>query len=210
VGLKLDVEPNVYLDDEVSIKVGLEVSSIVREIAGPSSSLAYQIGTRSASTVLRLMNGETQVLAGLINDEERTSANRLPGLGDVPVLGRLFSSQKDNVSKTEIVLLITPRIVRNLSRAQTHSTTLQAGSESSVGSAPLQVKVAEPRTLSLSSSPSGARALPSVGAEPEPPALPMAPPTPAPVIEPAAEPTPAPLPAAVPAALDGAPPRTTP
>ena len=197
VGLKLEVEPNVYLNDEVAIKVGLEVSSVVREVPGPSSSLAYQIGTRSASTVLRLMNGETQVLAGLINDEERTSANRLPGLGAVPAVGRLFSSQKDSTSKTEIVLLITPRIVRNLSQAQTLSITLPAGSESSVGAAPLQVKVAEPRNLSMSSSPAGARVVTSTAPEPEAPAAPIAPPEP--VVEPVAQPTPEPAPVIMPA-----------
>ena len=155
VGLKLEVEPNVFLDDEVAIKVGLEVSSIVREVPGPASSLAYQIGTRSVATVLRLRNGETQVLAGLISDEERRSANRLPGLGDIPLLGRLFSSQRDNNSKTEIVLLITPRIVRNLARPDPASASVPAGSESSVGAPALQIRKAEPRALSLSSRPMG-------------------------------------------------------
>lgn len=151
VGLKLEVEPNVFLDDEVSIKVGLEVSSIVKEVPGPSDSLAYQIGTRSVSTVLRLRNGETQVLAGLISDEERNSANKLPGLGDIPLLGRLFSSQRNNNSKTEIVLLITPRIVRNLNRPLAASVSVPAGSESSVGAPTLQLRKSDPRTLSLSS-----------------------------------------------------------
>jgi general secretion pathway protein D len=150
VGLKLEVEPNVYLDDDVSIKVGLEVSSVVKEVPGPANSLAYQIGTRSASTVLRLRNGETQILAGLISDEERTSANRLPGLGDIPFIGRLFSSQKDSSSKTEIVLLITPRIVRNLIRPQAVTANLPAGSESAVGAPALQMKQADARGLSLS------------------------------------------------------------
>ncbi len=152
VGLKLDVEPTVYLEDEVAIKVQLEVSSVSREVSGPASSLAYQIGTRSASTVLRLKNGETQVLAGLINDEERSSANRLPGLGDVPVVGRLFSSQRDNNSKTEIVLLITPRILRNLNRPESATWAESAGSEASVGAPPMQIRRADPRGLSLSSS----------------------------------------------------------
>lgn len=152
VGLKLDVEPNVYLDDEVAIKVGLEVSSVVREITGPSNSLAYQIGTRNASTVLQLRNGETQVLAGLISDEERSSANRLPGLGDVPLLGRLFSSQRDSASKTEIVLLITPRVVRNVTRGDLSLQSRPAGSETSIGSAPLLLRPAAARTLSLRSS----------------------------------------------------------
>ncbi len=59
VGLKLDVQPSVTLDDEVAIKVALEVSNIVREVPGPEGSLAYQIGTRSAATTLRLKHGET-------------------------------------------------------------------------------------------------------------------------------------------------------
>jgi general secretion pathway protein D len=140
VGLKLDVEPSVHLDDEVDIKVGLEVSSVVKEVPGPSNSLAYQVGTRSAATVLRLRHGETQVLAGLINDEERSSANRLPGLGDVPLLGRLFSSQRDNRSKSEIVLLVTPRVVRNVARPAIAAPTVPAGTEANIGASPLVVR----------------------------------------------------------------------
>ena len=157
VGLKLDVEPNVYLDDEVGIKVGLEVSSVVKEVSGPAGSQAYQIGTRTAATVLRLKNGETQVLAGLISDEERSSANRLPGLGDIPVLGRLFSSQSDSKNKTEIILLITPRIVRNLAQPQGAGVNVPAGSDSLVGLRPaLQIRKMEPRALSMASSAVGA------------------------------------------------------
>lgn len=158
VGLKLDVEPNVYLDDEISIKVGLEVSSVVKEIPGPAGSLAYQVGTRTTSTVLRLKNGETQVLAGLISDEERSSANRLPGLGDIPIVGRLFSSQRDSKSKTEIILLITPRVVRNLVRPDGAAAITAAGSESSVGAPALQLTNTKPRGLSLSSKAPGAAA----------------------------------------------------
>lgn len=162
VGLKLDVEPNVHLDNEVAIKVALEVSSVVREITGPANALAYQIGTRSAGTVLRLRDGETQVLAGLISDEERSAANRLPGLGDIPVVGRLFSSTRDNSGKTEIVLLITPRVVRNVTRPESADAALPAGSESSVGTLPLQLRRTPPRNLSLSSSGGApARPLPS-------------------------------------------------
>ncbi len=169
VGLKLDVEPNVYLDNEVGIKVALEVSSVVREITGPANALAYQIGTRSAGTVLRLRDGETQVLAGLISDEERSAANRLPGLGDLPMVGRLFSSTRDNTGKTEIVLLITPRVVRNVTRPESADAALPAGSESSVGTPPLQLKRTPPRNLSLSSS-GGAPARPLPAPVPPAPA----------------------------------------
>ncbi len=137
VGLKLDVEPTVFLDDEVGIKVALEVSSIVREIRSPTGTLTYQIGTRNASTTLRLKDGETQVLAGLISDEDRKSANQVPGLGDIPVIGRLFGSHQDTANKTEIVLLMTPRVVRNLARPELRLEEFPGGTESAIGAPPL-------------------------------------------------------------------------
>lgn len=163
VGLKLDVEPNVTLEDDVVMKVALEVSSIVKEVPGPSSSLAYQVGTRSAATTLRLANGETQVLAGLINDEERSSASRLPGLGQLPVLGRLFSAERGNTSKTEVVLLITPRILRNIVPPPAARTEQSAGTEASVGAGPLRIGPSAPNGLSLSG---GARGAPVSTVEP--------------------------------------------
>lgn len=137
VGLKLEVEPTIYLDDEVAIKVNLEVSNLVREILSKSGTLSYQIGTRGANTVLRLRNGETQILAGLINDEDRSSANKVPGLGEVPVLGRLFGSQKDDGQRSEILLSITPRVVRSIRRPDLASAEFEAGTESSMGGRPL-------------------------------------------------------------------------
>lgn len=133
VGLKLDVEPNVMMRDDVQIKVGLEVSNIVREIRSNSGTLTYQIGTRNAGTTLRLKDGETQVLAGLISDEDRSTASRIPGLGDLPLLGRLFSSQRDERSKTEIVLLITPRVLRSDSTRQPALTEFRSGTENAIG-----------------------------------------------------------------------------
>lgn len=149
VGLKLEVEPSVTLDDQVAIKVGLEVSNIVREVPGPEGSLAYQLGTRSATTTLRLKNGETQVLAGLINDQDRVTARHLPGLGELPVLGRLFSSQRDDGAKTEIVLLITPRIVRNVIPPVSARDDLPAGTEASIGALPLRMAGGAQGSLSL-------------------------------------------------------------
>ncbi|MEN9481663.1 MAG: hypothetical protein RLZZ298_3058 [Pseudomonadota bacterium] len=114
VGLKLEVEPTISPNNEISIKLALEVSSVTKEIISKSGTISYQIGGRNASTVLRLKDGETQILGGLITDQDIKAANRVPGLGDLPVLGRLFSSQKDSSDKTELVLSITPRLVRGL------------------------------------------------------------------------------------------------
>ena len=134
VGLKLEVEPLIYLEDEVGIKVGLEVSNIVKEVrASVGGSLVYQIGTRNAATNLRLRDGETQVLAGLISNEDRRLADRVPGIGDLPVAGRLFSNTTDNALRTEIVLLITPQLVRTLSRPDAASVEFAAGTEASTG-----------------------------------------------------------------------------
>jgi general secretion pathway protein D len=133
VGLKLDVEPNVHLDDEVAIKINLEVSNVVKEITSKSGTQAYQIGTRSASTVLRLRDGETQVLAGLINDEDRKTGSKVPGIGDLPVLNRLFGSQKDDNSRSEIVLSITPRLLRSVRRPDLHEAEFLSGTEGSIG-----------------------------------------------------------------------------
>ena len=133
VGLKLDVEPNVYLDDEVAIKINLEVSNVVKEVISKTGTQAYQIGTRSASTVLRLKDGETQVLAGLISDEDRGTANKVPGVGELPVLNRLFGSQKDDAIRSEIVLSITPRLLRSIRRPDLMTAEFNSGTEAAVG-----------------------------------------------------------------------------
>lgn len=144
VGLKLDVEPIVYLDNDVGIKVGLEVSSIAREIRGRTGSVTYQVGTRNAATSLRLKDGETQVLAGLISDEDRKSAERVPGLGKLPVIGKLFSSTNDTANRTEIVLLITPRVVRNLTRPDVRLEEFSGGTEASLGADPVGLPAVAP------------------------------------------------------------------
>lgn len=129
VGLTLNAEPTIYLNNEVGIRIALEVSNLIQQIQTKSGTTAYQIGTRQASTFLQLKDGENQVLAGLINNEERSTADRVPGLGDIPILGRLFGSQLDDKQKTEIVLSITPHLVRNLQRPEISAAEFSAGTE---------------------------------------------------------------------------------
>lgn len=129
VGLKLEVEPIVSPDDEVTLKIGLEVSSLAKEVRTTTGSLAYQLGTRNANTSLRLRDGETQLLGGLISNEDRSTSNRVPGLGDLPIAGRLFGSQKDDVQRTELVLAITPRILRTAPRPDIAQAEMWIGTE---------------------------------------------------------------------------------
>lgn len=140
VGLKLEVEPTIYLDEEVAIKINLEVSSLVSQVVSKGGTLAYQIGTRGANTTLRLKDGETQILAGLISDEEHVTASKVPGVGELPVVGRLFGSQNDNAQRGEILLSITPRVVRSLRRAALAEAEFDAGTEISIGADSLRLR----------------------------------------------------------------------
>ena len=104
---------------------------------------------------MRLHDGETQILAGLISDEDRRTASGVPGLGQLPLLGRLFSQGSDQSSKTEIVLLITPRIVRSLQRPADVPAELQAGTEAGPGTAPMRLPSVRPNSLALTPSGGG-------------------------------------------------------
>jgi general secretion pathway protein D len=190
-GLKLDVEPNIYLRDEVAIKVGLEVSNITQTL-NISGTIAYQLGTRNAATVLQIKNGETAILAGLIQDDDRVTAQKVPGLGDIPIVGRLFRNQTDDREKTEIILLITPRIVRTINWPQSAVLDTPVGTDSSIGSPPLRI----------AQTASGALALAPSQGTPSQPAAPL-PGAPAPAPETSAEPMPALLMAAPLAAKTG-------
>jgi general secretion pathway protein D len=166
VGLKLEVEPDIHLRDEIGLKLALEVSSLVSSVKTNNGSQAYQIGTRNFSSALRLRDGETQILAGLISDEDRSSANRIPLIGQLPLLGRLFGSQSDTRQKTEIVLSITPRLIRNIQRQTPAAESFWSGTEAVLRDRPLQL-----RTMTaegeVASPTAGAAALP-VGVAPGP------------------------------------------
>ncbi len=161
VGLKLDVEPDIHLDNEVTIKIGLEVSSLGLAVTNSSGSQVYRVGTRNTSTSLRLRDGETQILAGLITDEDRNTVDKVPALGQVPLLGRLFSSDKGNKAKTEIILSITPHIVGNYKLPDARDMEYWSGTESALRSNQLVLKPLG--TVSLSSNPPG---IPSARAQP--------------------------------------------
>lgn len=163
VGLKLDVEPDIHLQDEVGLKLSLEVSSLVSSVKTNNGSQAYQIGTRNVTSSLRLKDGETQILAGLINDEDRSAANRIPLIGDLPVLGRLFGSQSDTRNKTEIVLAITPHLVRNIQRPMPAAESFWSGTEDNLRDRPLQL-----RTVDADGSPQPSGTVPTVPAPVKP------------------------------------------
>lgn len=171
IGLKLEVQPTVYADNEVAIKISLEVSNIVNQVQTKSGSLAYQIGTRNASTLLKLKDGENQVLAGLIRSDDSSTGSRIPGLGDIPLLGRLFGSQKDDATKTEIILSITPRLIRNTRHPELSAAEFDSGTETSLRSQGIENSAAA--TTPAASSHTSLNTLPSAGATPYSDAAPL-------------------------------------
>ncbi|MEO8417875.1 MAG: secretin and TonB N-terminal domain-containing protein [Methylophilaceae bacterium] len=133
VGLKLEAEPLISLGGDVTLKLNLDVGSLGTQFTTKNGAVVYQIGTRRTSTQLRLRDGETQVMAGLISDEDRKSVGKLPGLGDIPLIGRLFSNHGDSKAKTEIVLSVTPHIIRERRSPQADTSEYWSGSEGQPG-----------------------------------------------------------------------------
>ncbi|MBJ6800677.1 cohesin domain-containing protein [Geomonas propionica] len=116
VGVKVNAEPTIQLNNEVSIKLGLEVSSILQRdtIGTDQATTVVTIGTRNLDTVLSLKDGETSIIGGLIQKSKTDSKNKVFLLGDIPILGSLFSNTADANDKSELLLAITPRIVRGV------------------------------------------------------------------------------------------------
>lgn len=127
VGIKLEVEPTILIQNQVSIEVELEVSNIIDQVTSNSGVLAYSIGSRNAVTTLQLKDGETQVLAGLFTDDRQDNTYKIPGLSNLPFIGRLFTNISSDKQKSEIVLLITPRILHNIVPANSVYTAFPSG-----------------------------------------------------------------------------------
>jgi general secretion pathway protein D len=209
VGLTLEVQPTVYLDGDVGIKLGMEISTITNTIV-VAGTQAYTIGTRNANTVLRLKDGETQVLAGLIQDSDTRNSAGLPGMSQIPILGRLFGSNSTDREKNEIVLSITPHIIRTQARAASDSTEFWYGTETRSRSSPFAggggFDSTAPAASSGAGDVSGGPGLPTVGPRPS---------VSQPVVVPSAAPVPTvtttttATPAGPPAAPSGPPPHPT-
>jgi general secretion pathway protein D len=130
-GVKLTVEPSINLLDEVTMKLKIEVTRLGDQVilqASPEIK-QFKFGTRSAETTLSLKDDETVVLAGLIQDEERKSRSSVPLLGDIPVIGQLFSSTTEDLVQTEVVLTLTPRVVRSMGAPPVATQAMWSGTE---------------------------------------------------------------------------------
>lgn len=112
VGTVLSIIPQVSPDGIITLDITPAVSRLVRtEISASGETSAPVIDIRQASSIVRLRDGDTVVMGGLVQDSEYTTKRKIPLLGDIPILGRAFTGEAKSTERTELVFFLTPRIV---------------------------------------------------------------------------------------------------
>jgi general secretion pathway protein D len=171
IGVNIDITPRTHHDDDVTLTLKIAVQSI----SGTGFGGLPTFGNREINTVIRLKDGETNMLAGLIRDDERRVLNGVPGLSDIPVIGRLFAHNRLETNQTDIILTLTPHIIRVLDVKDADLRAFRVGRDtiSPLSDLPLPVPVplAAPR-------PEEAPAAPAT--QPPPVVTPVVPPPPPP------------------------------
>ncbi|MFP4032671.1 MAG: type II secretion system protein GspD, partial [Desulfococcaceae bacterium] len=112
VGVKLNATPTINPNGEITLDLKLEVSSLGPNL-GTTDDPQFSIRTRTAESILSLYDGEAVIIGGLISDDERQTFQEVPFLGDLPVVGKLFNNEDVNASRTDIVMAITPIMLRD-------------------------------------------------------------------------------------------------
>jgi general secretion pathway protein D len=134
IGLKLTLTPTVHLNGEVTVELNFEISSVGAPIAGVTGGdLLPPVNTRNLDTFIKVKNGETRLLGGLLQRTDSVSNSRIPFLSDIPGLGRLFISGNQEQTRTDVLISITPRIVKVLERPEPDLETFQSGTADSFG-----------------------------------------------------------------------------
>jgi len=170
VGVNIDIKPRVHHDGDITLELKLEISSL-----GPAGyNDLPTFSNRTVTSVLRLRDGETSVLAGLITDRESTSLSGIPGLSDIPLLGRIFGRNQKDAQETDIIMTISPRILFKKEFTEADLKSFSVGSETS----PLLFEV--PPAAQPVTPPQGPVQLPTPSLRPEPIRPPVPAPTPTP------------------------------
>ncbi|MYH28601.1 MAG: hypothetical protein F4137_07015 [Acidobacteria bacterium] len=167
IGVNIDITPRIHHNDEVSLALEVEISNI----SGTGYGNLPQFGSRSIITMIRLRDGETNILAGLIRDDERETRGGIPGLSSIPFLGRLFGRTRTDTQETDIILTLKPHIIRGLALEEDDLRPFRVGANTAAG--------APPRAGAVPSNPPQPRAgrpLPGLPGGPQRPIAPPAPP----------------------------------
>ena len=129
IGVNIDITPRTHHDDDVTLSLKLEISSI----SGTGFGDLPTFGSRAISTVNRLRDGETNLLAGLIRDEDRRVKSGIPGLSDIPAIGSLFAHNRRQTQETDVVITLTPHIIRVLDVAEADLRPFQVDGDGAAG-----------------------------------------------------------------------------
>ena len=159
IGVNIDITPLIHHNDDVSLQLSIEVSNI----SGTGFGGLPTIGNRSIETTIRLRDGETNILAGLIRDDERDSLEGIPGLSDIPVIGRLFARNTRETQETDIIVTLTPRIIRGLDLEERDIRAFRVERDNGSG---LDIRAPLPAQLTNQARPAAPPARPGAGAAP--------------------------------------------
>lgn len=139
VGVKFNAEPKIVSNDEIELKIEAEVSNIISKetTQGGKGSTVYRIGTRNAKTVLRLKDGESTVLGGLIQNRIEKAKKGVAFLSDIPIIGNLFTYYSDSTDQSDIFISITPRISKGIVYPSKDAAYIWSGTEERLASKPV-------------------------------------------------------------------------
>jgi general secretion pathway protein D len=145
VGVNIDITPRTHHDDDVSLTLKIAVTNI----SGSGFGGLPTFGNREINTVIRLRDGETNMLAGLIRDDERQALEGIPGLSDIPLVGRLFAHNTKSADQTDIILTLTPHIIRILDLTEADLRPFRVGRDSiaPITELPLPLEAPKPPEL---------------------------------------------------------------
>jgi len=113
VGLEIKIKPKIHLEKEITLEIEIKITAL----AGSGYADIPIIATREVKNIIRLKDGETNLLAGLLRDEERKTLRGIAGLKSIPIIGSLFGATDQTIDKSELVMTITPYIIRAIPRS---------------------------------------------------------------------------------------------
>jgi general secretion pathway protein D len=139
VGLKLTLTPTIHLNGDVTIELNFEISSVGAAIGGD---LLPSVNTRNLDSFIKVRDGETRLLGGLIQNDTTVTTDKLPLLGDIPFLGRLFSNVATTKIRTDVIISVTPRLVKVVEPAAEDVQTFWSGTAMSFEAGPVAAPAA--------------------------------------------------------------------
>ena len=177
VGIVLNITPQVSFDGEIILDVTVESSSQSQNINVAGQSLP-SFGTRKATTKLRMRDGESNLLAGLIKEEDRRTDQGFPGINRIPFLRSIFGGSRHTVGSSDIVMIITPRILRSQELTPADLAPMYVGTGTSFGATTTPQLIA-PQPVSGAVTPPPTGTMPPIPTAPPPNPAAAAPPPPA-------------------------------